>query len=491
MFTQRTTYLLSVFILGVGTKPRKQYFGNYILDILVKMNWLEMERVPKDLPFTLQNLYKSSALEDTNGRYPLGLQLRVEELKAVGAGLGGGGLHGCRTGAQSHWLCNGEAHSWQEVGQAVENSKVVRRSEDVHRRREAKTEREAIDQVEASLQELVTSERNFALEQRKLEEELRGRNESFRRKQGEWRREGDQWKQQSETRGEMLAAVRSGHCRELLREVKGLPEDESNPAVECYLRKKVVDEEVKRSKQLMSCHQQIDQHHRYLEHKLEEIRELKVVEECTHKKTADLVQILEKADMKPAEEVRELHEHLENLLEKLQQTLRSLESTLRDYDRALEESKDYLKECNCDISEMLESLTLSLQELEMSLRTVIECKLQVEEEIDEKLEILRSTLIGGVGVAAGGAALGQLLGPVGALVGAGIGALIGGTAGLASGISEYRKKERESDKYLETLEQEKSTYERVIQECQNTARCAKVLLETSADRNWSQCSNPP
>lgn len=425
----------------------------------------------------------TTALEDVNGSsLPLGVQLRVEELKTMGAGMRGEGPACCRTEMQSHWLANGQDHSWHE-----EVEQVVRRSEEAHSGREARRkeekDREALD-LEASLQELVTSERNVALELRKLEDELRGRNESFRRKQGEWRREAEQWKQQSETRGEMLATTESG---ELLRE-KGLPE-KANLKDQCYLCKKLIDEEVKRSKRLISYNQQIKQHQKYLEQKLEEVRKLEVVEEYMHERTAELLQNLEKIDTKQAEKQTELQEQLENLLEKIQQALRSFESTLRDNDGALQDSKDYLRECRCDVSETVESLKLSLQVMETSLSTVKQCKVQVEGEINEKLENLRSILIGGVGVAAGGAALGQILGPVGALVGAGIGALVGGIAGLASGTSEHKKKGRESDKNLATLEQEKSTYEKVLQDCQHSAKCAMVLLEASTDQDLSLCSS--
>lgn len=430
----------------------------------------------------MQGIRSTTALEDFNGSLPLRVKLRVEELKTMGAGMREEGPAGCRTEMQSHWLVNGQDHSWHE-----EVEQVVRRSEEAHSGREAwrkeEKDREALD-LEASLQELVTRERNVALEQRKLEEELRGRNESFRRNQGEWRREANQWKQQSQTRGEMLATTGSG---ELLRE-KGLPE-KPNLKDECYLCKELIDEEVKRSKQLLSYHQQIKQHQRYLEQKLEDIRKLEVVEECMHETTAELLQNLEKVDTKQAEKQTELQEQLENLLEKIQQALRSFESTLRDNDRALQDSKDYLRECRCDISVTVESLKLSLQVMETSLSTVKQYKMQVEEEIDEKLEILRSTLIGGVGVAAGGAALGQILGPVGALVGAGIGALVGGIAGLASGTSEHKKKGRESDKNLATLEQEKSAYEKVLHDCQHTAKFAEVLLEASTDEDLSLCSS--
>jgi len=440
-----------------------------------------METVSENLPFTIKNI--STALEDVNGSSPRGVQLRVEELKTMGAGMRGEGPACYRTEMQSHWLANGQDHSWHE-----EVEQVWRRLEEAHSGREAKgmeeKGQEALD-LEASLQELVTSERNVALVQRKLEE-LRGRNESFRRKQGEWRREADQWKQQSETRGEILATTGLG---ELLRG-KGLPE-KSNLTDECYLCKKLIDEQVKQSKQLISYHQQIKQHQRYLEQKLEEVRKLEVVEECMHERTAELLQNLEKVDTKQAEKQTELQEQLENLLEKMQQTLRSLESTLRDNDRALQDSEDYLRECRCDISEMVESLKLALQVMKTSLSTVKQCKMQVEEEINEKLEILRSTLIGGVGVAAGGAALGQILGPVGALVGAGIGALVGGIAGLASGTSEHKKKGRESDKNLATLEQERSAYEKVLRDCQHSAKCAMVLLEASTDQDLSLCSSSP
>lgn len=432
-----------------------------------------MERPPPGTPLQLR--YLVNALVRVTEWFELGLQLGIEHhvLKRIEQD-NRGQTERCKSAMLNEWLNNGLDHTWEQVDTAIKA--VKRRSEEKRRREEEKTRQheeerktlEAISQVQKSIETMNSLVDQCAVEKRKVAKKLEEKNiewESFKRR---WQFQDKQWKEQEERRQQIREAIAAGDLesevvKRYLRE-KSVPTQISNKAVESWLRKDILDQEAVRAKELLTRHQDTNNHQRDLTH-LQEDSEKWIDQLEDHRKTLerDILSHLEQMGLK-LEKLKELQKHLKELMG----TLKECKSALEDCARPLEETEDHLRKLHSKLHVFSGSLNRSIKELQLSSK-----ELQVHrKEMVESIGTLRNIIMIIIGFVCGakvGALLGAPLGEVGESVGVFFGGILGGIAGAA--IAKHRKQ-------LETLNVELTASEEIGLECQRTEENTKQLLQT-------------